>query len=104
MNSRVCSGHADTNSSPPPSRAKDTYLSAQFRRLAGRRGKNRAAMAVGHTLLVMIYHLLKAKTTYRELGGDYFDRLDRDRVKNGLVRRLERMGLKVTVEPAAATA
>jgi transposase len=84
----------------PASRAKNTYLSAQFRRLAGRRGKKRAAVAVGHTLLVIIFHLLKDRTTYRELGADYFDRLNQDRVKRGLVRRLERLGLKVTLEPA----
>jgi transposase len=84
----------------PASRSKNTYLSAQFRRLAGRRGKKRAAVAVGHTLLVMVYHLLKEKTTYHELGGDYFDRLDQDRVTRGLVRRLEGLGLKVTLEPA----
>jgi transposase len=86
----------------PASRAKNTYLSAQFRRLAGRRGKKRAAMAVGHTLLVMIFHLLKGKTSYRELGADYFDRLDQERVTRGLVRRLEGLGLKVTLQPAAA--
>ena len=86
----------------PASRAKNTYLSSQFRRLAGRRGKKRAAVAVGHTLLVIIFHLLKDRTTYRELGADYFDRLDQDRVKRGLVRRLERLGLKVTLEPATA--
>jgi transposase len=86
----------------PASRAKGTYLAAQFRRLAGRRGKKRAAVAVAHTLLVVIFHLLKGKATYQELGADYLDRLDQDRVTRGLVRRLERLGLKVTLEPAAA--
>jgi transposase len=86
----------------PASRAKGTYLSAQFRRLSGRRGKKRAAVAVGHTLLVVVFHLLKGRTTYQELGADYFDRLDQDRVTRGLVRRLEGLGLKVTLKPAAA--
>jgi transposase len=85
----------------PASRAKGTYLSAQFRRLAGRRGKKRAAVAVGHTLLVVVFHLLKGKATYQELGADYFDRLGQERLTRGLVRRLEQLGLKVTVEPAA---
>jgi len=85
----------------PASRAKGSYLSAQFRRLAGRRGKKRAAVAVGHTLLVIVFHLLKGKTTYQELGADYFDRLDQARLTRGLVRRLERQGLKVPLEPAA---
>lgn len=58
-------------------------------------------MAVGHTLLVVIFHSLKGKATYLELGADYFDRLDQDRVTRGLVRRLEQLGPKVTVEPAA---
>jgi transposase len=86
----------------PASRAKGTYLAAQFRRLAGRRGKKRAAVAVAHSLLVVIFHLLKGKATYQELGADYFDRLDQDRLTRGLVRRLEQLGLKVTLEPAAA--
>jgi transposase len=86
----------------PASRAKGTYLAAQFRRLAGRRGKKRAVVAVAHTLLVAIFHLLKGKATYQELGAGYFDRLDQDRLTRGLVRRLEQLGLKVTLEPAAA--
>jgi transposase len=88
----------------PASRAKGTYFSAQFRRLAGRRGKKRAAVALGHALLVVIFHLLKGKTTYRELGADYFDRLDQERLTRGLVRRLERLGHKVTLEPVAEVA
>jgi transposase len=79
-------------------------LGAQYRRLAGRRGKKRALVALGHTILVIIYHLLKDRTTYRELGGDYFDRLDTERLTRTLVRRLERLGHKVILgekEPAA---
>jgi transposase len=88
-------------SSWPASRAKGTYLFAQFRRLSGRRGKKRAAVAFGHTLLVVVFHLLKGRTTYQELGADYIDPLEHDRVTWGLVRRLEGLGLKVTLEPAA---
>jgi transposase len=86
------------------SHTKQTYLSAQFWRLAARRGRKRAAVAVGHTLLVMIYHVLKKQTTYRELGGDYFDRLDAERTTRGLVKRLERLGHKVLLEPANTAA
>src|SRR5205085_4352104 len=58
------------------SHAKDTYLAAQYRRLAGRRGKQRALVAVAHSLLVIIYHLLKKPAaTYRELGPAYLDQL-----------------------------
>jgi transposase len=81
------------------SRTKDTYMSAQFRRLAGRRGRKRALMAVGHTLLTIIYHVLKAGTIYRELGADYLDRLDERRTTRSLVNRLEQLGHRVTLEP-----
>jgi transposase len=81
------------------SHTKGTYLSAQYRRLAGRRGKKRALVALGHTLLVIIYHLLRDKTIYRELGPDYFDHLDRERLSRALVRRLEALGHKVTLQP-----
>jgi transposase len=81
------------------SHTKATYLAAQYRRLAARRGKKRALVAVGHTILVIIYHLLKDRTTYHELGPDYFDRLDTERLTRTLVRRLERLGHQVTLQP-----
>lgn len=81
------------------SRTKRTYLSSHYRRLAGRRGRKRALVAVGHTILVMIYHLLKEGTTYAELGVDYFDRLDTERLTRTLVRRLERLGHEVVLKP-----
>ncbi len=81
---------------------KGTYLAAQYRRLARRRGAKRALVAVGHTLLVIIYHLLKRGPTYTELGADFLDRLEPERLKRQLVRRLESLGHKVTLEPAPA--
>jgi transposase len=86
------------------SHTKHTYLSSQYRRLAARRGKKRALVAVGPTILVMIYHLLQNGTSYSELGADYFDRLDTERLTRTLVRRLERLGHEVVLkskEPAA---
>lgn len=80
-------------------RKKNTYLWAQYRRLAARRGKNKAAIAVGHTILVIAYHLLERGTAYRELGPHYFDELDRQKVERRLVRRLEGLGYKVALEP-----
>ncbi len=80
-------------------RTKSTYLAAQYHRLTARRGKKRAAMAVGHTILVIVYHLLKRGTTYEELGGGYFDERDRQAVERRLVRRLEALGNKVVLEP-----
>jgi transposase len=83
-------------------RTKGTYLAAQYRRLAARRGKSRAAVAVGHTILVIAFHLLRDGTTYRDLGPTYFDRLDRQHVERRLVGRLRDLGYQVTLEPIAA--
>lgn len=84
------------------SRTKDTYLSAQFRRLATRRGKKRALVATGHTLLVIVSHVMTDAVAYKELGADFFDRLDPKRLTRYLVKRLERLGHKVTLESDAA--
>jgi transposase len=86
------------------SHTKGTYLAAQYRRLAARRGKKRALVALGHTILGIIYHVLKDRTTYRELGPDYLDRLDAQRQTRNLVRRLERLGHKVTLQPQESAA
>jgi transposase len=83
------------------SHTKKTYLAAQYRRLAGRRGKKRALIAVGHSILVIFYHILKRGTTYQELGGDFFDQLEPERVKRYHVKRLEALGYKVVLQPAA---
>jgi transposase len=80
---------------------KDTYLAAQYRRLAARRGKKKAAVAVGHSILVMAYHILQRGTEYCELGPNYFDELERLAVKQRLVRRLEDLGYKVILHNAA---
>ncbi len=81
------------------SHTKDTYLAAQYRRLVGRRGKKRALVAVGHSILVILYHLLKDGTPYSELGGNFFDRLQPERLTRYHVRRLEQLGHKVVLEP-----
>jgi transposase len=84
------------------SHSKGTYLQALYRRLAARRGKKRALVAVAHRLLAIIYNVLKKGQDYRELGADYLDKQeDKERLKQRLLKRLERLGLKVTVEPAA---
>ena len=85
-------------------RKKNCYLSAQFKRLAGRRGVKRAVMAVAHTMLVIGYHMLKTGQTYHELGGDYLERINKDQLQRYLVKRLQRLGLKVTVEPVPQAA
>jgi transposase len=83
-------------------RTKGTYLAAQYRRLASRRGKSRAAVAVGHTLLVIVYHLLRHGTDYHDLGPHYFDERDRRAVERRLIRRLEGLGYTVALEPRSA--
>jgi transposase len=86
-------------------RHKGGYLSAQYRRLASRRGKNRAIVAVGHTILVAAYYILKDEVEYHDLGGDHFDRLRRERTVSHLVSRLQRLGYHVAleaIEPQAA--
>ena len=80
-------------------RTKGTYLAAQYRRLAARRGAKRAVVAVAHTILVIIYHLLRDQTTYQELGATYFDERERQDVERRLVRRLEALGNTVTLQP-----
>lgn len=81
-------------------RTKNTYLAAQFRRLTTRLGKRRALVAVGHSILVITYHLLSKQATYQELGGDYFDRRNANQYRTKLVHKLEALGLKVTLEPS----
>lgn len=86
------------------SRARDNYLAAQFRRLAARRGKKRAAVAVAHSILVVAYHMLREGTEYRELGGDFFDHRNHDQLQRSLVKRLEKLGYTVSLEPTAVAA
>jgi len=83
-------------------RSKNTYLAAQYHRLAARRGAKRATIAVAHSVLVIIYHLLTRQEPYRDLGGNYFDERKRESVINRLVRRLENLGYSVALgtEPA----
>jgi hypothetical protein len=82
-------------------RSKRTYVGAQYRRIAARRGKKRAAVAVGHTILVMAYHVLTRREPYRELGPNYFDERDRRRVERRLVARLEQLGYNVELKQEA---
>ncbi len=83
---------------------KKTYLSAQYHRLAARGGAKKAMVAVGHTILVIIYHVLRDQQPYTELGGNYFDERDRQATERRLVRRLEKLGYEVSLKstPPAA--
>jgi len=83
-------------------RSKDNYLGAQFRRLARRRGKKRAAVAVARSILVIAFHMLRDGSEYIELGVDYFDKRDKEQATRRMVKRLEQLGHKVSLEPHPA--
>jgi transposase len=87
-----------TQSAHAASRMKNTYLSAQFHRLAGRRGKKKAIIAVAHSILIMSYHMIKNKEPYSEMGSDFFDKRNAQATTNRMVRRLEQLGYKVNLE------
>lgn len=86
------------------SHTKDNYLSAQYHRLARRIGKAKAVVAVSHTVAVNFYHMITKKEPYRELGADYFERVDRDRLTTQTVKRLEALGYEVTLTPMEVSA
>jgi transposase len=90
-----------TQSAWAASRCKHGYLRAFFHRVKARRGWGRAVMAVAHKIVVIAYCILKTGTPYQDLGDDYFDRLHPERTAKRLVRRLERLGLTVSVSPSA---
>jgi Transposase and inactivated derivatives len=83
------------------SKTKNTYLAAQYRRIAARRGKKRALIAVGHTILTIVYTMLTRKQPYQDLGAAYFDQREQHRVERRLVQRLERLGYEVALHPRA---
>lgn len=86
----------------PASRTDGTYFSAQYHRLAARRGRKRAVIAVAHRLLLIAYSMLKEGRNYHELGADYFDRLNAEGLNRYLVKRLARSGYRATLAPLAA--
>ena len=82
---------------------KHSYLAAQFRRLAARRGVKRALVAVAHTLLGIIYALVTCRSTYADLGAAFFDERDRHHTSQRLIARLQRLGYRVNIELPGAT-
>jgi transposase len=83
------------------SHSKNTYLASQYRRLAARRGSKKAALAVAHSILVILYHMLKRRRAYQDLGPNYFDERDKFVIQRRLVKRLEKLGFTVQLAPAA---
>lgn len=90
-----------TESARAAARTKDTYLAAHYARLRVRRGSNRAATAVMHSILIAAWHMLQTGETYRDPGGDYYVRRDPERVTKRLVAQLERLGHTVILQEAA---
>jgi transposase len=89
----------------PAARTKNTFLKARYHRLAARRGKKRAIVAVAHSMLVSAWHMLTYQQPYQELGGDYFDQRKKESKVSYLVRRLEKLtGGSVSIELQPATA
>jgi transposase len=82
------------------SRTKGTYLGSQYRKLAFRIGKKKALIAVARTILVSIYHMIKKKEPYRELGADYLENLYKERTIKNLKRRIESLGFTIELTPA----
>jgi transposase len=82
----------------------DTYLSAMYHRLAGKRGKKRAIVAVARTILVTVYHMMKRGSRYEDLGADYFDRRNPSKLIQRLTYRIKKLGYEVTVTPLAQAA
>lgn len=84
-------------------RTSDNYLAALYHRIARRRGKGRATLAVAHAVLVILYHMLRDQKPYTDLGASYFDRLDTERLQRRHVQRLEQLGYTVTLTPVPVT-
>lgn len=85
-------------------RTKNSYLGAQYRRLKGKGNDSRAIVAVAHTILVTVYHMLKDGTCYQDLGADYFQNRNRERTARHAVATLKRLGYQVTIEDAEPAA
>ena len=81
---------------------KGSYFSAQYQRIAARRGKNRATLAVAHSMLIAIYHMLRNNVPFRDLGSDYYDSFNRDRKIHGYLKRLKALGWEPDALPGSA--
>ncbi len=92
-----------TEAAKAASRQKNTYLSAQYHRIAARRGKNRAAIAVGHTILSLVHILLTRKQAYVDLGFDYLEQRKKEIIVKQSIKKLESLGLTVTIREQTAS-
>jgi transposase len=105
FNGRIRKGHrwgkaTLVQAAQAAARTKNTYLSAQYHQIAARRGNKCAAVAVGHGILIIYYHMLTTGEPYQEKGADYFSEWDRKHAERRCTKQLERQGYQVTLTPA----
>jgi transposase len=96
--------HALIEAAHGAAHTKNKYLKSQYHRVAAHRGKKKALVAVGHSILIISYHLLTRAQEYSDLGANYFDERDRSAVQRRCVKRLEKLGYSVQLQPTALAA
>jgi transposase len=96
--------HALIEAAHGAAHTKNKYLKSQYHRVAAHRGKKKALVAVGHSILIISYHLLTRGQEYSDLGANYFDERDRSAVQRRCVKRLEKLGYSVQLQPTALAA
>jgi transposase len=103
---KTCNGHrwlrtALIEAALAAIRKNDSRPAARYRRIMRHRGHKKAVVAVAHTILVIVYHMLAHQVPYQEMGAAYFDQRDREQATQRYVKQLERRGHRVVLEPAA---
>ena len=96
--------HALIEAAHGAARTKNKYLKTQYHRVAAHRGKKKALVAVGHSILIISYHLLTRGQEYTDLGANYFDERDRSAVQRRCVKRLEKLGYSVQLQQTGLAA
>ena len=85
-------------------KVKDSFFSAQFARISARRGTKRAYVAVAHSMLIAIYHILSTGEMYKDLGSNYYNQFNKERKASTMLRKLKELGYEVTIAAAPETA
>lgn len=90
-----------TQAAQSASTCKGSFFSAQYSKIAIRRGKNRAKIAVAHSMLIAIWHILRDGVEFRDLGADYYNQFNREKKANSLMKKLLDLGFSVVIEDSA---
>lgn len=85
-------------------KVRNSFFNAQFARISAHRGTKRAYVAVAHSMLIAIYHVLSTGELFKDLGSDYYNQFNKERKANSMVKRLKALGYEVTIATVAATA